>query len=83
MADAQNDLFLFLDILQIGKQICEKVKRNLFITDESTAEKLGNNCVQLIIDLALVTRRLELQNEQHQNFIQENNNLLIFEYFCV
>ena len=35
--------------------------------------------MELIIALALVTRRLDLQNEQHQNFIQQNNNLLILE----
>ena len=57
-AQAQNNL-LFLDILQIWKQICEEVKRNLFVADEQTAEKLRNNCC-LRIALAVVTRRLEL-----------------------
>ena len=79
MADAQNDLLLFLDILQIGKQIFVEVKRNIFVTDEPAAGKFRNDYVQLVIALALVTRRLELQNEKQQYFIQENNNLLILE----
>ena len=57
------------------------MKRNLFVTDEPAAGKLRNDCVQLVIALALVTRRLELLNEKQQYYIQENINLLILEIY--
>lgn len=75
---ADDDLHAFFEVLQLGKQICEDVRRNIFVADRETAEKLRNNSVQLIIALVIASRQLPIQ-EQDQNVIEENVNLLISE----
>lgn len=73
-----DELQALLEILQLGKQICEDVRRNIFVADGETAEKLRNNSVQLIIALVIASRQLPIP-QQDQNFIDENINLLISE----
>lgn len=74
-----DDLLLLREILEIGKQICEEVRRNVFVAYEEIAEKLRNNCVQLLIALVLSTRNLKLNNNEQQKVIIENVNLLNLE----
>lgn len=45
-------------MLELGKQICEDVRRNLFAADKEAAEKLRNNSVKLIIALVIARRQL-------------------------
>ena len=44
-----DELAVVHDILTIGKHNCEEVRRNIFVADRETAERLRNNCAELII----------------------------------
>ena len=40
------------DILTIGKHICEEVRRNIFVADRETAERLWRNKVMRLCEFA-------------------------------
>lgn len=73
-----DDLDVLCEILTIGKHICEEVRRNIFAADRETAERLRNNCAQLIVAIVVSTRRLPI-NDQDRSIIDEHVYLLIQE----
>lgn len=54
-----DELRAFLEVLELQKQICEEVRRSLFVADRETDEKLGNNPVELIIALVIASGQLQ------------------------
>lgn len=54
-----DELRAFLEVLELQKQICEEVRRSLFVADRETDEKLGNNSVELIIALVIASGQLQ------------------------
>ena len=66
--DGEEEAIVFLDILNVGKDIYEDVQRMIFVTDSETAKKLRDHCVQFIDALLVVSRHLE---ESHQHIMRD------------
>lgn len=67
MADSAVELDVFLEILNVGKEVYGEIQRNMFAAHEEVLEKLRNRCLQFIMALLVASRDFE----SHQDIVAD------------
>ena len=70
MADSVD---VFLEILNVGKEVYREIQRNMFAADEEILEKLRNRCLQFIIALLFASRSFET----HQDIVADIDRAVV------
>jgi len=56
MADSVEQLDVFLEILNVGKEVYGEIQRKMFAAHEEVLEKLRNRCLQFIVAILVASR---------------------------